>query len=631
MEKLLNQIDNKQRIKDMNMEELKLLAKEIREFMIETISNTGGHLASNLGVVELTIAMHYVFESPEDKFIFDVGHQSYVHKILTGRKDRLYTIRQHGGLSGFPKRAESEHDVFETGHSSTSISAALGFANARDLRGEKHHVIALIGDGALTGGMALEALNNVGRKKTNLIIILNDNEMSISKNVGSISTSLSKMRAGARYYSTKKSVERVLNTVPMIGKHLVRFIKRIKEASKSFFVNGGMLFEEFGIKYIGPVDGHNLEDLIDILKRIKFSKEPLVLHVHTKKGKGYKPAEDNPGVFHGVGKFDKESGEIKSKETETFSDVFGKKIVDIAKKENRVVAVTAAMKNGTGLDAFADQFPNRFFDVGIAEQHGMTLAAGMAAADMIPVYAIYATFLQRAYDQLVHDIALQNHHVVICVDRAGLVGSDGETHQGVFDSGFLYQIPNLTILTPSNSTDLENMLEYAVLEMTGPVVIRYPRGEAKRTTKEPAYSIEQIMAPQLLKEGKDMMLMTYGRLTKESIEAVSELRRNGVDAGLIKLQAIKPIYTRQMRNMIQKGSKVLFIDETVAKGTVGNLIASELSDHCRFRMLTLPDAFIEHGSVAELTGAYNLDSKGISQEAMDWISEDQDMNGYELS
>jgi 1-deoxy-D-xylulose-5-phosphate synthase len=620
MYEILDRVNSIDDLKKLNIIELEKLADDIRNFLLTTISKTGGHLASNLGVVELTIAMHYVFDSPKDKIIFDVGHQSYVHKILTGRKNRFDTLRQLDGLSGFPKRSESEHDIFETGHSSTSISAALGLVNARDLKGEDFNVIAFIGDGALSGGMALEAMNDAGRKKSNLIVILNDNEMSISKNVGSISTSLSRLRTGKTYYSVKKGVEVFLGKIPGIGKYAVKYIRKIKESFKLLFVNGGMLFEELGFRYIGPVDGHSIGDLISILKRVKDTKAPIVLHVHTKKGKGYKPAEEKPDIFHGVGKYDEATGDIIGADAMTFSDVFGEKIVELATRDQRIVTITAGMKSGTGLDRFAEKFPKRFFDVGIAEQHGVTLSAGMASGGLIPVFPLYATFLQRAYDQLVHDVALQNLHVILCVDRAGLVGSDGETHQGVFDSGFLYQIPNLTVLTPSDFDDLEKMLEWSVFNGQGPIVIRYPRGTALKTGED---HNENILEPRLLKSGEDITLVTFGRLISEVYQAAQELDKLGISAGVVNLKAIKPLSAELIISEASKSKRILFIDETVKFGSVGRILNDLIPVDIELRILSLPDQFIEHGSVEKLTEKYGLGHAGIVDKVSEWIEESE--------
>lgn len=616
MDNILDSINNVEDIKKLKTNELEKLSSEIREFLIDSVSKTGGHLASNLGVVELTLALHYVFESPEDKLIWDVGHQSYVHKMLTGRKDKMGTIRQFGGLSGFPKRSESEHDVFETGHSSTSISAALGFVNARDIKGDDYSVVSIIGDGALTGGMALEAINNAGRNKSNLIVILNDNEMSISKNVGSISSYLNRVRTGTAYYTAKKGIENVISKIPGVGNAVVRFIRKTKESLKTFLVNGGMLFEEFGFRYIGPIDGHNIDDLIDVLERVKKIDAPVMVHVHTKKGKGYLPAEEKPDVFHGVGKFDVKTGESLDKSSISFSKIFGRKMVDLAEKNKNLVAITAAMAGGTGLSEFEKKFPNRFIDVGIAEQHGVTLAAGMASNGMVPVFALYSSFLQRAYDQLVHDVALQNLHVVICLDRAGIVGRDGETHQGVFDSAFLYQIPNITVMAPVDASDMENMLEWAVNEGKGPIVIRYPRGYVNSSLTEERENFENT---EILKKGKDIVLVAFGRLVHEAMKASVLLKDDGIDAGVIALKTIKPIKGDFVIEEGIKTGKVLFVDETVRCGTVGRLLYDFLPENVEMKLHTLPDDFIEHGSVEELFEKYEMDGEGIRKNVLEWL------------
>lgn len=616
MNNILDDINDIKDIKKLKINELEKLSNELREFLINTVSKTGGHLASNLGVVELTLALHYVFDSPEDKLVWDVGHQSYVHKILTGRKDRMGTIRQFGGLSGFPKRSESEHDVFETGHSSTSISAALGFVNARDIKGEDYSVVAIIGDGALTGGMALEAINNAGRNKSNMIVILNDNEMSISKNVGSISSYLNRVRTGTAYYTAKRGIETAISKIPLVGNSVVRFIRKTKESLKTFLVNGGMLFEEFGFRYIGPIDGHSIVDLIDVLERVKKIDAPVMVHVHTKKGKGYLPAEEKPDVFHGVGKFDVKTGKSLDKSSISFSKVFGNKMVDLAGENENLVAITAAMAGGTGLAEFAIKYPKRFIDVGIAEQHGVTLAAGMASSGMVPVFALYSSFMQRAYDQLVHDVALQNLHVVICIDRAGIVGRDGETHQGVFDSAFLYQIPNVTVMAPVDASDMENMLEWAVNEGTGPIVIRYPRGYVNSSLPEKREAFDNT---EIIKEGSDITLVTYGKLVHDAVKASEILKGEGIDAGVIALKTIKPISRDLIIEEGRKTGRILFVDETVKYGSVGRLLHDFLPEHVKMRLHTLPDDFIEHGSVVELFAKYQLDDQGISKVALQWL------------
>lgn len=474
MKNILDKYQDFDSIKSMSINELNQFSYEIREFLIDNVSKTGGHLASNLGVVELTLSIFNVFDLNKDKVIWDVGHQAYVHKILTGRKDKFNTLRQYGGLSGFPKICESPYDVFETGHSSTSISAALGMARARDIKGENNKVIAVIGDGALTGGMALEALNDLGFNKTDLIIILNDNQMSIAENVGGMSSYLSKVRLDPTYNKLKKEVNNTLNKIPNVGKGMARSLERVKNGIKQMIVPG-MLFENLGIKYLGPIDGHDIKELSKVMKMAKNINGPVLIHTITKKGKGYAYAEKKPDKFHGIGPFDCDSGEVNSKTCLTYSKVFGEELTKIAKEDKKVVAITAAMKDGTGLRKFGETFPKRFFDVGIAEQHAVTLAAGIATEGLKPVFAVYSTFLQRAYDQILHDICIQNLPVVLGIDRAGIVGSDGETHQGIFDLSYLSSLPNMTIIAPKCLEEMGIMLRWA-LNQNSPVAIRYPRG-----------------------------------------------------------------------------------------------------------------------------------------------------------
>lgn len=474
--KYLDNLDSPQYIKKLNFDQLDMLADEIREFVIESVSKTGGHLASNLGVVELSIALHKVFNTPADKIVWDVGHQSYIHKIITGRKDKFDTLKQFGGISGFPRIKESPHDIFDTGHSSTSISAALGFARARDIKKENYSVIAVIGDGALTGGMSFEALNDAGRSTTNLIVILNDNEMSISKNVGGMSRHLSNIRSGPYYYKFKEDMEYFFNHVPVVGKKTKDILHKIKSAIKYNFLPG-IIFEEIGFKYLGPIDGHNIEEMTSVLSKAKNLKGPVFIHVCTQKGKGYCFAEEKPQVFHGISPFEVETGEVLSKGGKSYSDVFGETIAELAENDKKIVAITAAMPNATGLEAFSKKFPNRFFDVGIAEQHAVTMSAGLAANGLTPVFAVYSSFLQRAFDQVHHDAAIGDHHVVLGVDRAGIVGEDGETHQGIYDLSYLRHIPNMAILAPSDYTDMKSMLTFAVENYKGPIAVRYPRGK----------------------------------------------------------------------------------------------------------------------------------------------------------
>jgi len=613
MYKYLDNIDSPKDLKKLNIDELEILCDEIRDFLIKTLSKTGGHLASNLGVVELTVALHYVYDSPVDKMIWDVGHQSYIHKILTGRKNLIKTIRQTDGLSGFIKRSESPHDIFEAGHSSTSISAALGIARARDLAEEDYVVTAIIGDGALTGGMALEALNDGGKRKTNITVILNENEMSISENVGAISSYLNKLRTTKSYYKFKEGLESLLSKIPIIGKKLIRLIRKIKEGLKTTILNGGMFFEELGYRYIGPVDGHNVKSIVNVLEKIKKSEAPILLHICTTKGKGYKLAEENPDIYHGVGIFDIKNGKKIIKGKKTFSSVFGDKLVEIAKENNKIVALTAAMKDGTGLKRFSEEFPERFFDVGIAEQHGVTLAAGMASNGLIPVFAVYSTFLQRGYDQVIHDVAMQNLHVILCLDRAGIVGKDGETHQGVFDTSFLTNIPNMSVFTPGNFEELEVIMEYAVDKMNSPVVIRYPRGGINNIFNIKTQDFNPF-ENQVLKKGKDLTILTQGRLSQDALNAANKLQEEGVSCELLYMRCINPIDYDSIINSANKTKGILIIDESLEDTSIKNRIISnihEKSKNIRIDYLTLPNKFIEHGTVEDILERYHLSEEGI--------------------
>ena len=613
MYKYLDNIDSPKDLKKLNIDELEILCDEIRDFLIKTLSKTGGHLASNLGVVELTVALHYVYDSPVDKMIWDVGHQSYIHKILTGRKNLIKTIRQTDGLSGFIKRSESPHDIFEAGHSSTSISAALGIARARDLAEEDYVVTAIIGDGALTGGMALEALNDGGKRKTNITVILNENEMSISENVGAISSYLNKLRTTKSYYKFKEGLESLLSKIPIIGKKLIRLIRKIKEGLKTTILNGGMFFEELGYRYIGPVDGHNVKSIVNVLEKIKKSEAPILLHICTTKGKGYKLAEENPDIYHGVGIFDIKNGKKIIKGKKTFSSVFGDKLVEIAKENNKIVALTAAMKDGTGLKRFSEEFPERFFDVGIAEQHGVTLAAGMASNGLIPVFAVYSTFLQRGYDQIIHDVAMQNLHVILCLDRAGIVGKDGETHQGVFDTSFLTNIPNMSVFTPGNFEELEVIMEYAVDKMNSPVVIRYPRGGINNIFNIKTQDFNPF-ENQVLKKGKDLTILTQGRLSQDALNAANKLQEEGVSCELLYMRCINPIDYDSIINSANKTKGILIIDESLEDTSIKNRIISniqEKSKNIRIDYLTLPNKFIEHGTVEDILERYHLSEEGI--------------------
>ena len=595
----------------LSWEELDVLGQEIRQFLIEKISATGGHLASNLGVVELTMAIYRTFDLPEDKVIWDVGHQAYTHKILSGRKD-FDDLRQFGGISGFPKRAESPCDSFNTGHSSTSISAGLGMAIGRDLRGEDYHVISIIGDGALTGGMAYEALNNAARINKNFIIILNDNNMSISENVGGMSKYLSGIRTGAGYNDLKRQITDLLEKVPVAGPRMIRRISMIKQGLKQLLIPG-MLFEDMGITYLGPVDGHDVKQLSRVLNEAKRLDHAVLVHVLTKKGKGYAPAEKNPSAFHGVNPFDISTGKPKKAKTApSYTDVFSKKLVELAGRDKRIVAITAAMPDGTGLTRFKNEFPDRFFDVGIAEQHAVTSAAGMAAAGMRPVVAVYSSFLQRGFDQILHDVCIQNLPVVFAVDRAGLVGSDGETHQGIFDLSYLTCIPNMAVLAPKNRWELEKELEFA-FQYPGPIAIRYPRGEGYQGLKEYQAPVE-FRRGELISEGEGIALLAVGSMVSTAEHIRDKLKEEGYDLTLANGRFIKPIDVKLVDRLAATHGCIVTLEENVLQGGFGLQVTSYVHKHypdVRVLNIALPDAYVEHGNVSLLREALGIDSDSI--------------------
>ena len=608
---MLEKINGPKDIKALSWEELDVLGQEIRQFLIEKISATGGHLASNLGVVELTMAIYRTFDLPEDKVIWDVGHQAYTHKILSGRKD-FDDLRQFGGISGFPKRAESPCDSFNTGHSSTSISAGLGMAIGRDLRGEDYHVISIIGDGALTGGMAYEALNNAARINKNFIIILNDNNMSISENVGGMSKYLSGIRTGAGYNDLKRQITDLLEKIPVAGPRMIRRISMIKQGLKQLLIPG-MLFEDMGITYLGPVDGHDVKQLSRVLNEAKRLDHAVLVHVLTKKGKGYAPAEKNPSAFHGVNPFDISTGKPKKAKTApSYTDVFSKKLVELAGRDKRIVAITAAMPDGTGLTRFKNEFPDRFFDVGIAEQHAVTSAAGMAAAGMRPVVAVYSSFLQRGFDQILHDVCIQNLPVVFAVDRAGLVGSDGETHQGIFDLSYLTCIPNMAVLAPKNRWELEKELEFA-FQYPGPIAIRYPRGEGYQGLKEYQAPVE-FCRGELISEGEDIALLAVGSMVSTAEHIRDKLKEEGYDLTLANGRFIKPIDVKLVDRLAATHDCIVTLEENVLQGGFGLQVTSYVHKHypdVRVLNIALPDAYVEHGNVSLLREALGIDSDSI--------------------
>lgn len=571
---MLEKTNGVEDVKDLNIKQKKELAEEIREYILQTISENGGHLASNLGVVELTIALHSIFDVPKDKIIWDVGHQTYTHKILTGRKEEFKKIRTKEGIAGFPKTCESEMDCFNTGHSSTSISVALGMARARDIKKEKNSVIAVIGDGALTGGMALEALNDAGSSNSKITVILNDNEMSISKNVGGVNMLLSKLRVKKLYSRTNIKLKKVIGKIPKVGPFFVKLVQRIKRGIKQIVIPK-MYFEDIGFTYLGPVDGHDIEKLESILSLSKQVDKPVLIHVLTKKGKGYKIAEQNPDKFHATGSFDLKTGKPKKPKAKDYSKVFGDKLIKLAEKNDKIVAITAAMKDGTGLKEFSQKFPTRFFDVGIAEQHALGLAAGLAKEGMIPVVPIYGSFYQRAYDQVIHDICLQNLSVVMCVDRAGLVGADGETHHGAFDMSFFKIIPNITILAPKDFKELEKMLKFAV-SLGKPVVIRYPRGgESKEQFKK--HEEIDFGKAEILQEGKDITIIGIGKTVASAIELADELKNKNIEAEVINSRFLKPFDIETVKKSIAKTKKVITLEDNTIIGGLGSEIKEIIS------------------------------------------------------
>lgn len=609
----LEKIQKANDIKNLQPEELKILADEIRQFLIEKISVTGGHLASNLGVVELTMALHLVFDLPEDKLIWDVGHQSYTHKLLTGRRAGFDDLRKYGGMSGFPKRKESDCDAFDTGHSSTSISAGLGYVAARELTGETYNVVSVIGDGSLTGGMAYEALNNASRLKSNFIIILNDNNMSISENVGGMSRYLNGLRTAQAYTDLKKGVEDTLKRIPVKGERIVHQVRKTKSGIKQLFVPG-MFFEDMDITYLGPVDGHDIRKLVKILNEAKRVDHAVLVHVITKKGKGYPPAEENPARFHGTGPFEIETGEAKDKsDKDTYTDVFSKVLTDIGRKDEKVVAITAAMADGTGLSRFARRFPQRFFDVGIAEEHAMTFAAGLAAGGMKPVFAVYSSFLQRAYDQTIHDVCLQKLPVFIAVDRAGLVGSDGETHQGVFDLSYLSSIPNMTIMSPKNRWEMADMVRFAV-DFPYPVALRYPRGAAYEGMRQFREPIEYGKSELLFRE-KEIAILFVGHMSELADSVRQRLKENGVSCSLINARFVKPLDTEMLDDLLKDHSLFVTIEENVLTGGYGEQVLRYVSGKeksVRVLNFGISDDYVEHGNVEVLRKEVGLDCDSIS-------------------
>ena len=609
---LLEKIEKANDIKHIPVEQFPQLAEEIRQFLLEHLSKTGGHLASNLGAVELTMALHYVFQLPEDKIIWDVGHQSYTHKILTGRKEGFEQLRMLGGMSGFPKRSESACDAFDTGHSSTSISAGVGYVCARDLQKQDYHVISVIGDGALTGGMAYEALNNASSLKKNFIIILNDNEMSISENVGGISSYLSNMRTAEGYHGLKTGVKNSLNKIPGIGPAAVKQIHKTKDTIKRLVIPG-MFFEDMGITYLGPVNGHDCYRMIQVFQEAKKVQGPVLIHVKTEKGRGYDPAVRHPARFHGTSAFDLEHGlPISNSGKANYTDIFSTVMRKFGDREEKVVAVTAAMPAGTGLKRFRNMFPERFFDVGIAEEHAVTFAAGLALGGMIPVVAVYSSFLQRAVDQIIEDVCLQNLHVIFAVDRAGLVGSDGETHQGCFDLTYLSMIPNMTVMAPKNKWELSDMMKFAV-KYDGPIAIRYPRGEAYDGLEE--YREPVIKGhSEVIYEGKEIALLAVGSMVKTAVQVREMLLQDKIAPTLVNARFVKPLDKKMLDRLAKEHKILVTMEENVAAGGFGSQVADYMRrEHPEVKILTiaLPDSFIEHGNPEKLKEKAGIDAVSV--------------------
>lgn len=614
---LIEKIKSPEDLKKLTMPELTELAGELRELIIERVAVNGGHLASNLGVIDLTIALHYVFNSPVDKIIWDVGHQSYAHKLLTGRLDGFPTIRQHEGISGFPKIAESPHDAFGTGHSSTSISAALGIAEARDRKKEHFKVIPVIGDGALTAGLAFEGLNHAGHLKKDIIVILNDNEMSISPNVGALSAYLRRILMGDIYTKIKKETKSFLERIPSVGESVLKIAQKAEETVKGFIVPG-ILFEELGFQYVGPVDGHRIDLMVETFKRFKDFPGPVLVHTITKKGKGYEPAEKSPGIFHGIGPFDIETGELRSSGKKSYSEIFGNFLVRFAKDDPRIVAITAAMTEGTGLGEFVNNFPKRFYDVGIAEPHAATFAAGLATQGLKPVVAIYSTFLQRSYDEIIHDVCLQNFPVVFAVDRAGIVGEDGPTHNGAFDLSYLRHIPNMVVMAPKDGNELGQMLKTA-LSHDGPSAIRYPRGSV--TDGQEAAEINSIPlgTAEILREGKDILIIAIGSSVLPSLAAAEQIEK-GVSACVVNARFVKPLDISLISRLAKEIKTILTVEENTVSGGFGSAVLEELNkagvDGLKIKMLGIPDRFIEQGTQSILRKKLGLDAEGIAKEAL---------------
>lgn len=630
MSNLLSGINSPEDIKKLNFVQLEKLSQEIRDFLIEKVSKTGGHLASNLGVVELTLSLHKVFNSGLDRIVWDVGHQSYVHKMITGRKDQFDTLRQLNGISGFPKSRECIHDCFDTGHSSTSISAALGLARARDIKKENYNVIAVIGDGALTGGMSFEALNDAGRSNNNLIVILNDNEMSISKNVGGLSKYLNRIRTQPLYFKMKSNVDSILKKIPLLGKPTAFVLDSIKNTIK-YIVMPNIIFEELGFKYLGPIDGHSIEELNNIMTQAKRLKGPVLIHVCTQKGKGYYYAEKSPHKFHGISPFEIESGEPKGSGGPGYSEFFGDKLVELAEKDKDIVAITAAMPHGTGLTSFAKKFPDRFYDVGIAEQHAVTFAAGLAKGGLKPVFAVYSTFLQRAYDQVMHDVALQDLPVVFAVDRAGIVGEDGETHQGLYDLSYLRHIPNMNIMSPCDYSEFSAMMEFALTRLNKPVAIRYPRGKGPDRLTEKTAPI-RLGKGVCLREGKDLTILALGCMVDTALKVSEKLAADGISVEVINARFAKPLDEKLIVDSAMKTKHVVTLEDNSVMGGFGSFVAEILAGNnvdAYIKILGFPDEFVTQGSRKDLMKLFNLDEESVYSELKEILYPKKGVKGWQ--
>ena len=623
-ESLLDKINSPRDLKDLSLEKLQQLAKELRQKIIETTSKTGGHLAPSLGTVELTLALHFVFDAPEDKIIWDVGHQAYAHKLITGRRDQFHTLRTYGGISGFPKRSESPYDAFDTGHSSTSISAGLGISTAKCLKGEKRKVVSVIGDGSMTAGMAFEGLNQAGETEKDLIVVLNDNAMSIAPNVGAFSSFISRKMTGKRFVNLRRDLENFIKSLPGVGENILKFVRKSEDSFITFFTPG-MMFEAFKFKYIGPIQGHRIDRLIEAFTNASHLEGPVLVHALTVKGKGYEFAEKDPAHYHGVGSFEIPTGSPPKDEPKpppSYTGIFGKTMVELGRKNEKLFAITAAMPEGTGLAAFSKAFPKRFLDVGIAEQHAVTFAAGLATEGFRPVVTIYSTFLQRAFDQIIHDVCLPNLPVIFAIDRGGLVGDDGPTHHGHFDITYLRSLPNMVLMAPKDENELRHML-YTALQHNGPVAIRYPRGKGIGVPMDPEYRTLPIGKAEILQEGNDLQILAIGNMVHPSLNAAAALAKEGLSVGVVNCRFVKPL-DKGLVDIVAPSGRVLVVEENIRQGGFGGAILELFNDmgpkNISVKRIGLPDKFVEHGPQDILRAKYGLDSAGIIKEARDLLS-----------